>query len=96
MYINEDIELIEFVDLLTFTFSPAFREKWRYRYSTRFIELFQVRLLESLNKRKTIKLDTLFRYLTTKCKYSSDQVQDFFITIDIDLYRPLITGKLSA
>jgi len=52
-------------------------------------------LLDCTNRKKTLKLTTLYRYLTVKCKYAPEQVLAFFNSIDIDIYRPLIVGKLS-
>jgi len=37
-------------------------------------------------------LDMLFNYLTKKCKYSPDQVNKFFVSIEIDIYHPFIYG----
>ena len=88
-----DIELIDTIDLINYTLSDEFIEKWKYKFSVKFIKLFQLKLLDSLNKRKPLKLDTLYTYFTTKNKYSGDQVINFFKSVDIDLYRPLIGGK---
>jgi hypothetical protein len=90
MYSNNDIEFIDFIDLINTTLSNEFIEKWRYRFSEKFIKHFQIKLLNSLTKRKVLKLDSLYNYLTKKCKYSPDQVDNFFEAIDIELYRPLI------
>ena len=53
-----------------------------------------MKILESMNKQKPIKLEMLYNYLTKKCKYSPDQVTNFFDTIDIEIYRPFIFGTL--
>ena len=95
MHSNLDIEIIDFIDLLDSTLSNAFVEKWRHKYSERFIKLFQLKLLASLNSQKPIKADTLYNYLTKKGKYAPEVVLNFFKTIDIELYYPLILGKLS-
>jgi len=87
---NVDIELIELLDLLDYTFSESFVEKWRYRFSTKFIKNFQLRLLKSLDEKKPIKQKSLYIYLTKKCKYAEEQVEDFFDAIDISIYYPLI------
>ena len=91
MYTDPDIEIIDFLDLINVTLSNTFIEKWKYKYSEKFIKHFQLKILQALNNQKPLKLDTLFRYLTKKCKYSPDQVNNFFDTIEIDLYKPLIT-----
>ena len=49
-----------------------------------------------MNKQKPIKLSILYNYLTKKCKYSGEQVLNFFETIDIDIYRPFIYGNLNT
>ena len=87
---NVEIELIELLDLLDYTFSESFVEKWRYRFSTKFIKNFQFRLLKSLNEKKPIKQKSLYIYLTKKCKYAEEQVEDFFEAVDITIYYPLI------
>jgi|TARA_Y100000310_G_scaffold139433_1_gene138732 hypothetical protein len=87
---NTDVDLIDFMDLVNYTLHKDFVEKWRYKYSEKFIKHFQIRILESLNKQKVLKLSSLYNYLTKKCRYSSDQVENFFTSIDIDIYYPLI------
>jgi len=95
MYSNNlDIDLIDFLDLINETLSLAFVEKWRHKYSEKFIKHFQLKLLDSLNKQKPIKIEMLFNYLTKKCKYSPEQVNNFFDTIEIEIYRPFIFGSL--
>ena len=89
-----DIDLIDFFDLMNETLSNTFVEKWRYKYSEKFIKHFQLKILSSMNKQKPIKIDMLFNFLTKKCKYSPEQVYNFFDTIEIDLYRPFIYGSL--
>ena len=91
---NIDIEFIDFIDLINTTLSNGFIEKWKYRFSEKFIKHFQIKILNSLTKRKVIKIDTLFNYLTKKCKYSPEQVENFFTAIDISIYSPLVQGKL--
>jgi hypothetical protein len=90
MYTNSDIELIDFIDLINTTLSNEFIEKWRHRFSERFIKHFQIKLLNSLNKRKVLKVESLYNYLTKKCKYSHEQVDNFFKAVDISIYSPLI------
>ena len=92
---NLDIDIIDFLDLINVTLSSLFIEKWKYRYSEKFIKQFQIKLLQSLNKQKPLKLNTLYSYLTKKCSYSSEQVQNFFKAIEIDNYYPLVIGKLT-
>ena len=87
---DTDIELVDFMDLINYTLHNDFVEKWRYKYSEKFIKHFQIKILESLNKQKIIKLSSLFNYLTKKCRYSPEQVENFFVSIDISIYYPLI------
>lgn len=88
--INESIEIIEFIDLLNFTFSDSFVEKWRYKYSVAFVKKFQYKVLLSIQSKKPIKLKSLKQYLIKKCKYSVEQVEDFLEDIEITLYYPLV------
>ena len=92
---NTDVNIIDFIDLLDETLCSPFIEKWRFTYSERFIKQFQMKILSSLTTNKPLKIDSLYIYLTKKCKYSREQVLNFFKSIDIDIYRPLIQGKLT-
>ena len=92
---NPDIDIIDFIDLLNHTLSRQFVELWRYKYSEKFIKHFQVKILQSLSNQKPLKIDTLFTYLTKKCKYSQEQVLNFFESINIRSYYPFIVGKLT-
>lgn len=87
---DTDIELVDFMDLINYTLHKDFVEKWRYKYSEKFIKHFQIKILESLSKQKIIKLSSLFNYLTKKCRYSPEQVENFFTSIDISIYYPLV------
>jgi len=87
---NTDIDIIDFMDLMNFTLHNDFVTKWRHKYSEKFIKHFQLKILDSLSKQKILKLSSLYNYLTKKCRYSGEQVDNFFITIDISLYYPLI------
>jgi hypothetical protein len=89
-----DIDIIDFLDLINETLSYSFIEKWRHKYSEKFIKHFQLKILDAMNKQKPIKISILYNYLTKKCKYSGEQVINFFESIDIDIYRPFIYGKL--
>ena len=89
-----DIDIIDFLDLINDTLSIGFVNRWRHKYSEKFIKHFQLKILDSLNKQKPIKIEMLFNYLTKKCKYSPEQVINFFNTIDIEIYRPFIFGTL--
>lgn len=82
--------LIDFMDLIDFTLSDKFVEKWRHRYSSSLINLFQLKLIESLKKKKPIKKKTLTTLLVKRHKYNLDEVESFFEAIELDLYRPVI------
>jgi len=94
---NEDINqlLFEFTELLDFTLSNEFINRWKDKYSTKFIKLFQTRLIKCLSDRRCLKLSTLYTFLTIKCNYSREQVLNFLKSIDIEVYSPLITGHVS-
>jgi hypothetical protein len=87
--------LVDFIDLINFTLSKDFVEKWKYKYSEKFIKLFQLKILTSISKGSIIKTKTLYKYLTKNHKYSRIQVVNFFESIDIESYSPLISGPYS-
>ena len=92
---EDKFQLIDFIDLLNFTLSDEFVEKWRYKFSEKFIKHFQLRILKSLKDQKPLKVDTLYLFLTKKCSYSREQVLNFFESIEIEIYSPLISGRLT-
>ena len=91
---NEDINqlLFEFTELLDFTLSNEFINRWKSKYSTKFIKLFQTRLIKCLSDRRCLKLSTLYTFLTVKCNYSREQVINFFHSVDIEVYGPVVVG----
>tara|TARA_R110001583_G_scaffold36080_2_gene119021 strand:- start:115 stop:423 length:309 start_codon:yes stop_codon:yes gene_type:complete len=93
---TEDINqlLFEFTELLDFTLSNEFINRWKDKYSSKFLKLFQARLIKCLSDRRCLKMSTLYTFLTSKCNYSRDQVLNFFESIDIEAYRPVITGLM--
>lgn len=90
-----NIEMYEYLELINETLSLSFIDKWRFKYSEKFIKQFQLKLLDSINRKKPLKKSILYNYLTKKCKYSSDQVKNFFESIEIEIYSPFIYGNLS-
>ena len=90
---NIDTDLIDFLDLINETLSYSFVERWRHKYSEKFIKHFQFKILDSMNRQKPIKLEMLYNFLTKKCKYSHEQVQNFFESVDIQIYYPFIYGS---
>lgn len=85
-----DVELIDFLDLINYTLSQAFIEKWKYRFSVKFLKKFQFKVLQGLNKQKKIRKTTLFTFLSKTSGYNPDQVNLFFDSIEIEIYRPFI------
>ena len=94
MYRDIDVEIVDFLDLVDETLSNKFVNRWRFRFSEKFLKQFQLKVLSSLSKQKPLKLKSLFNYLTRKCNYSPEQVINFLDSIDINLYRPLIQGNM--
>ncbi len=90
---NIDTELIDFFEHLNFVLSNEFIEKWKFKYSKKFIKHFQLKILHNLNKNKPLKKTTLYNYLTKRCKYSDSQVENFFESINLKLLFPLIIDK---
>lgn len=95
MYGNLDIEIVDFIDLIDNTLSKKFTEKWKHKYSEKFIKLFQLKILTALSNRKPIKIDSLYNYFTKKGRYSPEVVINFFDSIEVELFHPVITGKLT-
>ena len=50
---NTDIEFIDFIDLINTTLSNEFVERWRFRFSIKFIKHFQLKILQ---KQKVLHL----------------------------------------
>ena len=91
-----DQEMIDFLDLINVTLSEDFIEKWRYKFSERFLKQFQEKLLGALSKGRPLKLPSLYKYLITKGNYSDFQVRQFLKNIEIDLYYPLVQGSFPS
>ena len=83
-------EIIDLVELVDFTLSQKFVDTWRHKYSEKFIRMFQNKLLECFQQQKPIKLKTLITILKKNNKYSEEQINNFFNSIEIDIYRPII------
>ena len=92
---HEDINqlLFEFTELVDYTLSNEFVKRWKGKYSIRFIKLFQARLMKSMVDRRPLRITTLYTFLVKKCDYSKEQVPNFFNSIDISIYAPLISGS---
>jgi len=93
---NEEFTVLlkDFIELLDYTLSAKFVEKWRHKYSEKFVKHFQIRLLKSMQAKRVLKLSTLFTYLHKKCDYCKDQVINFLESVDIEAYQPFIAGYI--
>jgi len=87
---NDHVNIVDFIDLIDFTLSKDFIDKWKYKYSERFLKVFQLKIVESLSKKRPIKRSVLTNYFHKKLKYSMDQISNFYDSIDLDLYYPQI------
>jgi len=90
--IEED--LVETIDLLNFTFSSEFVDKWSYKYGKRLPSLYQLRLLKSLDTRKPLKLQTVHKFLVVDSGFNEEVVKAFIEDIDYEIYFPIIRGRL--
>ncbi len=90
---TENTDIVDFIELINYTLSSKFLDNWRFKYGEKFLKNFQLKIFEAVKKRKPIKLKTLIFQLRKNNKYSEEQVINFFNSIDIDIYRPVVTGK---
>ena len=88
--LDDKVELYEFLEQVNYALSLEFKEKWRHKFSENFINIFQGRVIASLQAQKPIKISSLVSYFTKKHKYDKELVVDFMSCIDISLYYPLI------
>ena len=87
---NDSILLSEFMEQINYCLSLKFKETWRYRFSTHFIEIFQEKVLKALETQRPLKLSTLVSAYTKKHKYSIREVKSFFELVCIEDYYPLV------
>lgn len=87
-------DLVDFIDLINFTLSNEFVQRWKYKYSERFIKIFQLKLLQAVSDGSCIKINSLYRHMTKTYKYSKAQTLNFFESIQIEDFAPMIVGKL--
>jgi|TARA_R100000005_G_C4872337_1_gene128174 hypothetical protein len=87
---NDQIILTEFIEQINYCLSLKFKEKWRYRFSTHFVSIFQDKVLNSMETQRPLKMSTLMSAYTKKHKYNSIEVKEFFKAIEIEEYYPLI------
>jgi hypothetical protein len=93
---SEYEDLSDMMELLDFTLSSRFVQTWRHKYPEHLIKLFQSKLLETIKLRKPIKVNSLVLSLKKNNKYSDSHIWDFFKSIQISLYSPIIQGKLKC
>ena len=91
--VNLEEELIETIDLLNFTFSVKFVDRWKHKYGVRLLRLFQVRMLKALETRKPLKLTTLYKFLVTDSGFNPELVWGFLDDVDFEIYYPMISGR---
>ena len=88
-------DLVEIIDLLNFTFSSDFVDKWCFKYGKRLPSLFQLRLLKSLDTRKPLKLQTIYKFLVVDSGFNEDVIKSFLEDIDYEIYTPIIRGRVA-
>jgi len=88
--LDDKMELEEFLEQVNYALSLEFKEKWRHRYSESFIGIFQSQLINAFEDQKPIKISQLENAFTSKHGYDIALVRDFFRTIDITLYYPIV------
>tara|TARA_Y100000004_G_scaffold39107_1_gene42042 strand:- start:3 stop:311 length:309 start_codon:yes stop_codon:yes gene_type:complete len=87
---DDSVQLSEFMEQINYCLSLKFKEKWRYRFSTHFIEIFQEKVLKALETQRPLKISTLVSAYTKKHKYSIVEVRNFFELVSIEEYYPLV------
>ena len=87
---DEQIELEEFLEQVSYALSLEFKEKWRHRYSESFIAIFQGVIIDAFQNQKPVKVSTIETQYTKKHGYDLTQVQDFLKAIDVGLYYPIV------
>ena len=87
---EDSLVLNEFLEQINYCLSLKFKEKWRYRFSNHFIEIFQNKVLGSLTTQRPLKKSSLVTAYIKKHKYNIVEVEDFFRLISIEDYYPLI------
>ena len=75
-------DLVEIIDLLNFTFSSEFVDKWSFKYGKRLPSLFQIKLLKSLDSRKPLKLRLMHKFLTVDSGFNKEVAESFLQDID--------------
>tara|TARA_Y100001937_G_scaffold37513_1_gene53506 strand:+ start:31033 stop:31323 length:291 start_codon:yes stop_codon:yes gene_type:complete len=87
-------DLVETIDLLNFTFSSDFIDKWSFKYGKRLPSLYQLRLLKSLDSRKPLKLQTIYKFLVVDSGFNEEVIKSFLEDIEYEIYSPILKGSL--
>tara|TARA_R110000765_G_scaffold408024_1_gene505601 strand:- start:328 stop:645 length:318 start_codon:yes stop_codon:yes gene_type:complete len=87
---QDQIILNEFLEQINYCLSLKFKEKWRFRFSVHFIDIFQDKVLNSFKTQRPLKMSSLISVYVKKYKYSPAEVKEFFSIISIEDYYPLI------
>lgn len=93
---NIDTELIDLMELIEFTMSIDFLNRWKMKYGERLIRLFQIKILDSLKKQRPLKLNSLCKFLIVDSGFNGEVVLNFLNDIDNEIYFPILTGKVQA
>jgi hypothetical protein len=92
--VDLDIDIAEFLEQVNYCLSLGFKNKWRHKFSPAFIAVFQDRVLFSLEKQNPIKASAIKTTYVKKHRYNPEVVDDFFRSIDLSLYEPLVINDL--
>ena len=87
---QDQIILNEFLEQINYCLSLKFKEKWRFRFSIHFLDIFQDKVLNSFKTQRPLKMSSLISVYVKKYKYSPAEVKEFFSIISIEDYYPLI------
>jgi hypothetical protein len=87
---NTETELYDLIDLVDYTLSNKFKEKWRFKYGERLLNIFQVKLLYSFKKQKRIKKSGITKFFVSDSGFSPETVNSFYEDIDLELYSPIV------
>jgi hypothetical protein len=87
---DDTIELREVFEQINYCLSLQFKEKYRHKYGSHFINLFQEKITTSLQTRKPLTKKILYEFFTKKHAYNLTMIQEFFEEIDISLLYPVI------
>jgi len=90
---NIDTELIDLMELIEFTMSIDFLDKWKMKYGERLIRLFQIKILDSLKKQKPLKINSLCKFLIVDSGFNAELVLNFLNDIDSQIYYPIVIGR---